>query len=130
MEVVFNSIDKSRFFDLKIRLPTSLQKFWTGSKRIGHNTFVDENGLPMDNLGCNFYRHARKDTKEDIFKFPSEMTAHVSETEVVWQNSVPGMTKAQTKLYLLQDTGQRVNAYVTNNLYSHLSSLFFSLDSS
>ena len=67
------------------------QKFWTGSKRVGHNEFVDENDMPIENLDCFFDQNAREGSKEDIFKFPSEVTAVLLEEQVVWENSVPGM---------------------------------------
>ena len=76
------------------------QKFWTGSKRVGHNEFVDENGMPIENLGCFFNQNAREGSKEDIFKFPSEVTAVLLEEQVVWENSVPGMlVSSDTELY-------------------------------
>ena len=88
---------KVDFFALKFSLSSTLQKFWTGSKRIGHNSFIDENGLPLESLGCFFYQHARNGSREDIFQFPSEMTAHVSQTGILWQNSVPGMKTTKTR---------------------------------
>ena len=63
---------------------------WTGSRRVGHSQFVDENGVTIENLDCNFYEST---TKDDIFKFPSQMTAYVSDTRIVWRNSIPGIFK-------------------------------------
>ena len=63
-----------------------VKKLWTGSKRIGISQFVDENGLPVKNLNCNLHEPV-----QELFKFPSEMTAYVSETKIVWQNSIPGV---------------------------------------
>ena len=66
--------------------PSLGYKLWTGSTRVGHNQFVDENGLPIENLACYFHQTT---SKTDIFIFPSEMTAYVSEAQILWQNSIP-----------------------------------------
>ena len=66
-----------------------IKHFWTGSKRVGYQEFVDEHGIPIKSLDCFF---SEKELVDQIFKFPSQMTAVVSDKEVVWQNSIPGKT--------------------------------------
>ena len=43
----------------------------------------------MKSLDCFF---SAKKLIDQVFKFPSQMTAIVSDKEVVWQNSIPGKT--------------------------------------
>ena len=45
----------------------------------------------MRNLDCHFFEASKTTSGIDVFQFPSEMTAFVSDTQILWQNSIPGM---------------------------------------
>ena len=88
-------------------------RFWTGSRRVGHSEFIDENGEITSNPFCNTskihyaygefsiqearlvfirsnkrYNSDRK-VKEEWFRFPSQMIAELNETVLYWSNTLP-----------------------------------------
>ena len=78
--------------------------------------------MPIENLGCFFNQNAREGSKEDIFKFPSEVTAVLLEEQVVWENSVPGMlNSSDADLYSheLFRTPTKGSVPLLYNLYLH-----------